>query len=443
VKVAIVGGGGFRVPLVHGALLHGAGDEVTEVALHDVDERRLGVIADVLDQQAEGWTTRPTVRATTDLEAALEGADAVLVAVRVGGLRGRTVDERVALDLGVLGQETTGPGGIAYGLRTVPVAVEIAERVAAAAPGTWVVNLTNPAGVVTRAMQSVLGDRVVGVCDSPTGLVRRVAMALGLAPEDVEPGYVGLNHLGWLRSLWHDGHDRLPELLSRPDLLVTFEEGRLFGPERIAALRAIPNEYLYYVDHAADLVRAMRSAPETRGEYLRAQQERFYTEAIARPGEAFRIWRRARAERDATYLSEARTPDEERDATDVELGGYEEIALMVLRGLWGAVTGPVVLGVRNAGAVPGCAADDVVEVPTHVNVSGVHPVPQPALTGEPLRLMDRVRDVERLVVAAGRTRSRELALEAFATHPLVPDRGTAEALLTAYAREHKELSDLA
>ncbi|MGO4430119.1 6-phospho-beta-glucosidase, partial [Streptomyces sp. MCAF7] len=145
--------------------------------------------------------------ATTDLDDALRGADFVFSAIRVGGLAGRARDERVPLAEGVLGQETVGAGGVLYGLRTLPVALKIAERIAAVAPDAWVINFTNPAGMVTEAMQRVLGDRVIGICDSPVGLCRRAARALGADPGRASYDYVGLNHLGWLRGVIVDGRD--------------------------------------------------------------------------------------------------------------------------------------------------------------------------------------------------------------------------------------------
>ncbi|MEO9151295.1 MAG: 6-phospho-beta-glucosidase, partial [Lapillicoccus sp.] len=160
-KLAILGGGGFRVPLVYGALLRDQSERrVDAITLYDVDTERLMAIGHVLAQMAEASSSEvppPMVTTTTDLDDAVRDADFVFSAIRVGGLAGRTADERVALDLGVLGQETTGPGGLAYGLRTVPVAVEVAERVRTLAPDAWVINFTNPAGMVTQAMQSVLG----------------------------------------------------------------------------------------------------------------------------------------------------------------------------------------------------------------------------------------------------------------------------------------------
>src|SRR6478609_4350475 len=235
-KLVVLGGGGFRVPLVHGALLRDTADRrVTEVVLHDTDGARLDVMRRVLAAQAArdagAATAPPTVTATTDLDTALVGADFVFSAMRVGGLEGRTADERIALDLGLLGQETTGPGGVGYGLRTVPVALDVARRVQRLAPDAWVINFTNPAGLVTQAMQSVLGGRVVGICDSPLGLAQRAAAALGHDLETLEIDYAGLNHLGWLTALRLDGRDLLPDLLADDVALGAIEEGHLFGTD--------------------------------------------------------------------------------------------------------------------------------------------------------------------------------------------------------------------
>ena len=299
-RLAVIGGGGFRVPLVYGALLEDTADlRVDEVVLHDVDSRRLGVVAEVLRQMAATAGAPPKVVAATGLDDALRGSDFVFSAIRVGGLAGRVADERVALDLGLLGQETTGPGGVAYGLRTVPVVRHLAERVAAVAPDAWVVNFTNPAGLVTEAMSAVLGDRVIGICDSPMAMCRRVARAL-----DVEAGrawfdYVGLNHLGWLRAVLVDGRDQLPRLLADEQRLRTFEEGRLFDAEWLRALGAVPNEYLWYWYAHREAVRAVQeSGSATRGMFLREQQERFYETVLQDPSGALTEWQRVRRERD-------------------------------------------------------------------------------------------------------------------------------------------------
>jgi 6-phospho-beta-glucosidase len=440
-RLAVLGGGGFRVPLVYGALLRDATrPRVEEVVLHDVSPERLEAISHVLRGLAAGHDDPPVVRTTTDLDTALREASFVFSAIRVGGLAGRTADERVALELGLVGQETTGAGGVAFGLRTVPVAVRVAERVAALAPDAWVINFTNPAGMITEAMRRVLGDRVIGICDSPVGLVRRAAAALGLDPARVSPGYVGLNHLGWLRGLTFEGRDVLPRLLADDDLLGQVEEARLLGPDWVRVLGALPNEYLYYYYLTREAVAA--GSGRTRGESLLEQQDRFYAAALARPGEAPAEWARARRERDSTYMAEARdtTGAGERSAADLEAGGYEGIALALMAAIARGEPATMILNVRNGTAVPGLPEEAVVEVPCAVDAAGVRPLATGPLPGRFLGLMQQVKAVEQTAIEAALTGSSRLAVAAFALHPLVDSVTTAQRLLDGYRARVPELA---
>lgn len=440
-RLAVLGGGGFRVPLVYGALLRDtAKPRVEEVVLYDVSPERLEAISHVLRGQAAGHDDPPRVRVTTDLDEALTGADFVFSAIRVGGLAGRTADERVALELGLVGQETTGPGGIAYGLRTVPVAVRVAERVAARAPQAWVINFTNPAGMITEAMRGVLGDRVIGICDSPIGLIRRATSALGLDPARVSPDYVGLNHLGWLRGLQHDGRDVLPDLLADDAALHRVEEARLLGPDWVRVLGALPNEYLYYYYFSRQAVAA--GAGRTRGEALLEQQERFYAAVRERPEDALNAWRLARKERDESYMAEAREAADagERSAEDLEAGGYEGIALALMAAISRGEPSTMILNVRNGSAVPGLPDDAVVEIPCAVDGSGVRPLATRPLPGRFLGLMQQVKEVEQTAIQAALTGSSRLAVAAFALHPLVDSVPTAHKLLDGYRARIPELA---
>ncbi|MER5707146.1 6-phospho-beta-glucosidase [Streptomyces sp. NPDC002122] len=444
-KLTILGGGGFRVPLVYGALLgdHAEG-RVTHVTLYDLDEGRLSAIARVLADQAEGVPDAPVVTATTDLDEALRGADFVFSAIRVGGLEGRAADERIALAEGVLGQETVGAGGIAYGLRTVPVAEHIARRVAQLAPDAWVINFTNPAGLVTEAMSRILGDRVVGICDSPVGLGRRVARILGANPDDAWIDYVGLNHLGWLRGLRIDGRDELPRLLADEEALGSFEEGRLFGPEWLRSLGAVPNEYLHYYYFNREAVHAYRTAKRTRGAYLRDQQAGFYEEMGKPDTPALDTWHRTLADREATYMAANREAAGigERDEEDLESGGYEKVALALMRAVARNERATLILNVRNGSTLAALDADAVIEVPCFVDANGAHPVSVAPLPYHAVGLVTAVKAVEREVLAAVESGSRATAVKAFALHPLVDSVSVARRLVENYTAEHAGLAYL-
>ncbi|MYT74451.1 MULTISPECIES: 6-phospho-beta-glucosidase [unclassified Streptomyces] len=444
-RLTILGGGGFRVPLVYSALLgdHAEG-RVTHVTLHDVDRARLDAVVRVLADQAAGIADAPVVTATTDLDEALTGADFVFSAIRVGGLDGRAADERVALAEGVLGQETVGAGGIAYGLRTVPVAVDIARRVKRLAPDAWVINFTNPAGLVTEAMSRHLGDRVIGICDSPVGLGRRVARLLGADPDRAWIDYVGLNHLGWVRGLKVDGRDELPRLLADPALLGSFEEGRLFGADWLRSLGAIPNEYLHYYYFNRETVRAYQQAEQTRGAFLRDQQARFYADLADPAAPALATWDATRAEREATYMAENREAAGagERDEDDLESGGYEKVALALMRAIARDERTTLILNVRNRHTLGVLDADAVIEVPCLVDAGGAHPVAVDPLPLHATGLVTAVKAVEREVLDAAGSGSRATAVKAFALHPLVDSVTVARRLVDGYTEAHPGLAYL-
>ncbi|MFF7981753.1 6-phospho-beta-glucosidase [Streptomyces sp. NPDC007901] len=439
-KLTVLGGGGFRVPYVYQALLHDQGSpRIDDVWLYDTDPGRLKSMAEVLARFADGRPDAPRVTVSTSLDDALEGADFVFAAIRVGGLAGRMCDERVALDLNVLGQETTGPGGLAYGLRTIPVMLDIAHRVRRLAPNAYLINFTNPAGMITEAMQSVLGDRVLGICDTPSGLGRRIATTLGLDPSRAQFDYVGLNHLGWMRRVLHDGEDVLPRLLADDERLGGLEEGVVFGREWLRDLGLIPNEYLYYYYFNRDAVRSILDAPQTRGEFLARQQAEFYrrvTEAAG--GGAVRLWRETVANRSANYMAEAKGAvqgEAEADADfrpDPAHQGYAGVALAVMAAVSRNERATMILNVRNGTTVSALPEDAVVEVPVTVDANGVHPltVTQPDL--HQAGLMQQVKAVERLTISAAVTGSRADAVKAFSLHPLVDSVDVGRKLLDGY-----------
>jgi 6-phospho-beta-glucosidase len=462
-KLAIVGGGGFRVPLVYQALLDQARGErlIDQVRLYDTSADRLAVIGSVLRQlRAPG--PRVQVRTTTVLDEALDGADFVFSAIRVGGLAGRIADERIALETGVLGQETTGPGGIAYGLRTIPVAMHIANRVRAVAPEAYVINFTNPAGIITEVMQQVLGDRVIGICDTPSGLGARLAGLAGVPAAEVRLDYAGLNHLGWLRAARYAGRDLVAEALADDATLAGLEEAQIIGADWLRTLGMIPNEYLYYYYCNREAVRAITASPQTRGEFLHRQQDEFYRYATAHPDQALDAWQRTRGERDASYLAEARPAGAARPTASGSAypggadpgsadpgrgdppgtaygGGYEHVALGLMTAIAADRPATMILNVRNDDTLPGLPPDAVVEVPCQVDGRGPRPLSPTPPGGAELGLMQQVKAAERLTIGAALTRDPGLALKALALHPLVDSVAVARDLLAAYRRAQPDL----
>jgi 6-phospho-beta-glucosidase len=435
-KLTIVGGGGFRVPLVYGALLERAERlGLDEVVLHDVEPGRLERIGHVLDGLAEEHGTALAFRTTTDLVDAVAGADFVFCAIRVGRLEGRVVDEDVPLGLGVLGQETTGPGGICFALRTIPVMVRLAETISQHAPRAWLINFTNPAGMVTEAVQQVLGDRAIGICDSPRGLCARVAGALGRDPADLWFDYFGLNHLGWLRGVRDPSGEAglLDRVLEDDARLEGFEEGRLFGGEWLRSLGMIPNEYLYYFYYAADTVSAIRSGAHSRGAFLLEQQRAFYEQNGQSPAAALAAWRATRHDRERTYMAEARNAaGDPSDHDDAGNGGYESEAMAVVEAIALNSRAVLILNTANRSSLPFLDERAVVEVPCVVGRAGPVPVAMGAVPAHARALVETMKDVERTTIDAALIGSRELAVRALSLHPLVPSVRVAREIFDGY-----------
>ena len=413
-----------------------------EVALYDLDPGRLDRIAAVL-RGLDDRIGRPVpFTTTTDLDEAVDGADVVHCAVRVGGLAGRLVDETAALAEGVIGQETTGAGGITFALRTLPVVTEIATVVARRAPNALFINFTNPVGLVTEAIRPILGDAVIGICDAPIALCRRVATALDRNPDELWFDYFGINHLGWLRGVFEGGRDLLPGLLADDRRLLSFEEGRLFGADWLRTVGMIPNEYLYYYDFANEALNAMQ-AGRVRAEFLSRQQEAFYGGPDT-PADALRSWEASLAEREGSYMQEAWTgrDDELRGVVAArETGGYGRMSLDLVDALRGDRPEVMILNVANRSSLPFLDEAAVVEVPCLVSRGGVVPVAMGAVPMAAEARILAVRAAERAAIQAVASHSRRMAVRALALHPLVPSVDVAGRILERHLKEQPGLAE--
>jgi 6-phospho-beta-glucosidase len=406
VKVAVVGAGSTYTPeLVEGFVRRIERFPVDDLALLDVDPDRLDVVGGLAGRMLERAGYGGHLILTTDRDEALEGAGFVIVQLRVGGQAARLSDETIPPRFGCVGQETTGPGGFAKALRTIPVVLELAELTARrGAPGAWFVDFTNPTGMVTQALIDE-GHRALGLCNVAINLQRRFATRFDVRPHRVQLEHVGLNHLSWVRAVMVDGVDRLPALLET-DLRELSRETDM-PSELIRALGAVPSYYLRYYYLTREIVEEQRRG-RTRAEEV--------------------------MEIEARLLEMYRDPNLTEKPELLERRGgayYSEAAAELVASLAAGTSDVQVVNVRNAGAIPNLPLDDVVEVAATIDAEGAHPLPVAPLSEEMLGLVQHAKAYERLTIRAATSGDRVLALRALLSNPLVPDYPTASGLLAA------------
>ena len=405
-KIAVVGGGSTYTPELVSGLTR---LEVDEFVLEDVDPERREIVGGMARRMLARQGFTGGLEVTGDLDAAVEGADFVLIQIRVGGQETRLRDETMPLACGCIGQETTGAGGFAKAMRTVPVVLEIAGRVRElAAPDAWIVDFTNPVGIVTRALLDG-GHRAVGLCNVAIGFQRRFAEWLGAEPARVVVDQVGLNHLTWVRRVLLDGEDVLPGLLADhgDELADDIELPRRLLDE----LGAVPSYYLRYF-YAHDAVLREQLDGEPRAAVVQ-EIERGLLDVYRDP-----------------------TVDERPDLL-MQRGGayYSEAALGLISSLLTGDGAVHEVDVRNGGTLAGLADDDVVEVPAQVAREGPVPLPQKPLAPELLGLVQHVAAYERLTVRAARSREPVDARKALLAHPLIGQAELVDGLLDQLVAE--------
>jgi 6-phospho-beta-glucosidase len=404
-KLAVIGAGSTYTPELVSHLSELA---VDEVALQDIDAERLDVVGGLAERMLGRAGYSGSLLQTADFDAAVDGASFVLFQIRVGGQAARLRDETIPLRCSCIGQETTGAGGFAKAMRTVPVILELAERVAERAPAAWIVDFTNPVGIVTRALLDA-GHRAVGLCNVAITSQRLCARLLEVEPERVRVDQVGLNHLTWIRAVRLDDEDVLPELIAEHgDELVA---GTGLPRSLLEDLGAIPSYYLHYF-YAHD-----RVLEEQRHGVPRAQEV---------------------AEIERGLLELYRDPTlNEKPALLEQRGGafYSEAAVGLVRSLATDDGAVHVVDTRNNGTLHGLAGDDVVEVPARVGAAGARPLEQAPLAPELLGLVQHVAAYERLTVEAATTRDPVVARKALLAHPLIGQIDMVDALLDSLVAE--------
>ena len=441
-KIALIGGGGVRTPL----LIFGVNEAAEllgcrEMVLFDPDEKRLRIMAELGRAIVAREEGELRVREATSIEDAVEGADFVLNSVRVGGIVTRAADELTAIKHGYPGQETTGPAGAAMALRTIPVALEQARLVKQLSPNGWIVNFTNPAGLITQAIMSHTGARVVGICDTPTELFHRIAQALGASPDEVSCEYAGLNHLGWVRRIRLRGQDVTDRVLADDTLLSQLYSAPLFDFDMLRALRLIPTEYLFFYYSRRRALQNQRHQGSSRG----AEVEQLNTALLETLSSRLACADREGAiaayvaylnRRSGSYMKleaaagSALGTQEPYDGEPFRAAsGYHRIALDVMTALTGARPATIVVNTRNAGAVPDLPADDVVETACRIAANSIVPQPVEPLPDAVLGLVQSIKAYERAAIEAAISDSPLSARKALLIHPAIGEWEPTEALV--------------
>jgi 6-phospho-beta-glucosidase len=402
--------------LIEGLIAHRGDLGLSEVTLMDIEPERLGIVGDFCRRMVEHAGAGFQVEVTTERSSALDGAGFVLTQVRVGGQAGRHKDIQLGLRHGLIGQETTGVGGFAKALRTVPVILDICREMESRCPDAWLINFTNPSGLVTEAILKHGRKRAIGLCNNPINLKIDVAEYLGVDPGRVRLDYIGLNHLSWVRKILVDGKDVLPQALEaitgagRP---ANIPEELDYPPGFVKALGMIPSSYLRYYYLTRKALAELQARKKSRAEEVMEVEE-----------ELLKVYRDPSAKEKPEALAKR--------------GGanYSRAAFELIRAIHLDLSEIHVVNVQNQGAVACLPPECAIEVACRVDKKGAHPLPldppEPQIRG----LMQHVKAYEELAVEAAVTRSRRTAVMALCAHPLVADAELCEILVKEIENDH-------
>lgn len=442
-KIAVIGGGGLRIPL----LIYGLAQVqetlgLQEVALYDPDRDRLSLMAMLAEEILRRVGSNIRITTPLLLEDAIIGADFIVTSIRVGGMRSRARDERLAIEHGLVGQETIPPAGLAMALRTIPVILRQAELIEELNPTAWIINFTNPVGIITQAITTQTNLRIIGVCDTPMELFHRIAQALELSSGDVRCDYFGLNHLGWVSDVRVGSESVMSRLLNDDKRLENLYSTKLFPPELIRRLGLIPSEYLFFFYAQWWAYEMQVEARTSRGGELVELNDDLTTGLRAafvhdEKEKAVEVYRNYLRRRSASYLrleAEGRSafavPDGEGEDAFRAATGYHRIAVEVMVALVSSEPKRLVVDVANGGAIADLEPMDVVEVPCLIDQNG----PQPMVVGRLPEcvsgLVQSVKAYERLAIRAAMQRDEHLARLALTVHPLIGQWALADRIIT-------------
>ncbi len=450
-KWTVIGGGGVRSMFLAKSIAQKAAKlQIDELCFMDNNPEKLRIYGEMAKQVA--FLLCPTLRftLTTDAVAAVRDADYVITTIRVGEDDMRVRDERIALDLGVLGQETTGAAGFSFAMRSVPALAGYCELIRKyAKPAVKVFNFTNPAGLVSQALFDMGYDFTYGICDAPSGMLHSVAALYGVPVERLSAEVYGLNHLSFFSSITLDGREIIPELIEN-DEAYRKTDMRYFEKALLRDRNCILNEYLYYYYYREKAVANILHAKQTRGEQI-AEINRHMTAELSKLDaqrdfdRCLSVFNKWYGMRENQYMAEETGVKREGawrfDPYEKDAGGYAGVALKFMEIAQSGTHGSMILCVPNRGAIPGLLDDDVVEITCDIDRDGCYPHRFAAVDEQNLELIRRVKIYERLASAAIRQKSRDKAVQALTLHPLVNSYSLAKTLADQYIAHNRGYSD--
>lgn len=415
IKIAIIGAGSTYTPeLIEGIINKKDDLPVGSVDLMDIDDRKLEIVGGLAQRMIKAAGLPCETRLTKSLDEALTGADFVLCQIRVGKLPARVLDEKIPLKYDLIGQETNGIGGFFKGMRTIPVLLEIAERIQKLCPDAWLINFTNPAGMVTEALLNHSAVKAIGVCNVPINMIDSVKKRLNL--EEAEIDYVGLNHLSWITSIRANGKDYVDEAIRQGINSQAMQNipARGFTPELIKTVGAIPSSYLEYYYYKDSKLAKLKEAEKCRGEVCIDIEEQL-----------LQIYADSELHVKPELLSKR--------------GGarYSEVALNLVDSIYNDKRNVQVVNILNKGALDFMADDDVVEIPAVIGKNGPEPVKINVDNDHIKELMHLIKSYEKHAVRAATNGDEDEAMLALMINPLVADYNKAYSCFQELKTAHK------
>lgn len=447
-KIAVIGGGGVRSVFLAKSIAARAEElKINELVFMDNDEKKLRIYGTMAKKTSNLICPSLDFKITTNAVEAVENADYVITTIRVGGDDMRVKDERAALNMGVLGQETTGAAGLSFAMRSISALADYCELIKKhAKKGCKVFNFTNPAGVVSQTLRDMGYDFTYGICDAPSGMLRSFEKLYGAEEGSAKGEIYGLNHLSYFTSIKINGKEMIDEIIDN-DEAYEKTDLRYFEKDLLKSRKSVLNEYLYYFYYREKALANILNADKTRGEQI-AEINRHMTAELEKVDiendfeTALSIFEHWYGERENNYMA-SETGIKRKDPWKFDIfgkddGGYAGVALKFIEIAISGKTDSMILCVPNNGAIEGLLDSDVVEITCDIDKNGAVPHRFGKVDEQNLELIRRVKNYERLASEAIRTKSREKAIEALTLHPLVNSYSIAKELTDKYIEYNKE-----